>query len=188
MPAFGAQAGRRRRRSRLRPWPGRRLGQPSSRRSRRVRAEMTADPLPRRPRRPDATGAAVQSLIDNALKFRAAGRRRDPRRAPAARTPPGCSRWPTTASASSRSTCGRIFGLGESPAQRPSKYPGNGIGLSTCEKIVQRYGGRIWADSPGLDQGSTFSFTLPDPPANDNVTSLARYRARPPTRPAVSRC
>jgi chemotaxis family two-component system sensor kinase Cph1 len=54
----------------------------------------------------------------------------------------------------------RIFGLGER-LHAITQYPGNGIGLATCEKIVQCHGGRIWAASPGLDQGSTFSFTLP---------------------------
>ncbi|MGE5504440.1 MAG: ATP-binding protein [Actinomycetota bacterium] len=100
-----------------------------------------------------------QNLIGNALKFHAPGHA--PRvTVRADRDPDGAWRFAVTDD-----------GIGFDPSEQDvfeifrrlhpaHEYPGSGVGLTVCKRIVQRHNGRIWVESaPGA--GSTFSFTLP---------------------------
>ncbi len=101
----------------------------------------------------------LQNLIGNALKYRSAA-------------PPAIH-----VGASKESTMWIVSvqdnGIGIAPEHRdrvfelckrlhaPSEYPGTGIGLAICKKLVGRYGGRIWVESES-GKGAAFFFSIPE--------------------------
>jgi len=127
-----------------------------------TKGEVKVGPLPAVLADESQLTQLFQNLLANALKFHG----QEPPRVEVAAEPQGREAWRFTV---------KDNGLGIDPQyferifiifQRlhgREEYPGTGIGLAICKKIVERHGGRMGVESrPG--EGSTFWFTLPAVP------------------------
>ncbi len=100
-----------------------------------------------------------QNLIGNALKFRAKERRPEVRIDASREEGFWLFRVRDNGIGIDPGQTDRVFGLFQRLHTR-DEYPGTGVGLAVCKRIIEHHGGRIWVESqPG--QGSTFCFTLP---------------------------
>jgi len=124
-----------------------------------VEATVTCDDLPTVLGDPPQLVQLLQNLIGNAIKFRRPDVRPEVR--VGARREAG--QWlfwtKDNGIGIAPDQTERIFQIFQRLHTR-EQYPGTGIGLAICRKIVERHDGRIWVESiPG--EGSTFSFTIP---------------------------
>ena len=131
-------------------------------------AKITRDELPRAVRTNRALITQIlQNLIANSIKYQ-----RDKQavvHVTAQRQP---DRWEFAV---------RDNGVGIDPADHERVFrlfervtghaSGTGVGLALCKRAVDKLGGRIWVESV-IGEGSTFYFTIPDPPSQERSKSI----------------
>jgi PAS domain S-box-containing protein len=138
-------------------------------------AVVTHDPLPPVLMGESHLQQVFQNLISNALKYRTA----EPPRIHVSASDHGVA-WRFSVRDNGIGIHSqykeKIFGVFKR-LHRDQKYPGTGIGLAICQRVVERYGGRIWVESePG--EGSTFFFTVPQHAPRSRAASIESSTGR----------
>lgn len=122
-------------------------------------AQVSAGPLPLALAEPGQVTQLLRNLIDNGIKYVREG---------------VAPRIQLSASVVDDQVCVSVTdnGIGVPPEHRErifqifqrlhtaEDYPGTGVGLAICRKVVERLGGRLWVECPP-EGGSVFRFTLP---------------------------
>jgi light-regulated signal transduction histidine kinase (bacteriophytochrome) len=121
-------------------------------------AEIDAGPLPSVRGEPALLTAVFQNLVGNAVKFHGD----EPPRVTLSAVRDG-DFWTFTCADNGIGIdpeyAERVFVIFQRLHPKDA-YPGTGIGLAMCRKIIEYHGGRIWLDTDA-DRGTTFRFTLP---------------------------
>ena len=121
-------------------------------------ATVTNDPLPEVFMGEAHLQQVLQNLIGNALKYRD----QDPPRIHVSVSQRGvfwCFSVADNGIGIDPQYKEKIFGVFKR-LHHDRNTSGTGIGLAICQRVVERYGGRIWVES-GIGKGSTFFFTVP---------------------------
>jgi PAS domain S-box-containing protein len=125
-------------------------------------AQVTHDPLPAVKVDAGQLCRVFQNLVENAIKFRLQSKASAPPRIHIS-AEREMEVWVFSVQDNGIGIAPeyveRIFQVFERLHTRQA-YPGTGIGLAMCKKIIEQHGGKIWVESE-LGQGTTFYFTIP---------------------------
>ncbi len=134
-----------------------------------TRAVITHSRLPSLCIYPGHMQQVFQNLIGNALKYRKEGEA--PRVHVHAEAQNGAWQFSITDNGIGIAPeyHERIFGMFKRLHSDTEKYSGTGMGLAICQRIIERYGGRVWVESD-VAAGSTFRFTFPIARTSDATT------------------
>ncbi len=104
------------------------------------------------------------NLISNAIKY--SSKKSDPRIEITCHSENGFTQYTVSDNGAgfSMKYTQKLFGVFQR-LHTTSEFEGTGVGLALVKSIVQRHGGKVWAESE-VGKGATFHFTLPSPPEN----------------------